>query len=266
MNVKQQSKKDPSSAQAGVGLLHKAFEILNLFQIGHADWSQGEIIEQTGVSRSTVSRLVRYLVETGYLAEIPKTGRYTLGMAAINLGQRAEAAFDLKSYCQPALEELSALTDETILLTAFDRHAQTAVCIDQIEGERGGLRVFEKVGASFPLHAGAAPRVILAALPRKEQDVYLAKELAAYTAYTFTSPDKIRDDIKQIGREGFCTSIEETYLGAAGMAACFTGPDNYPVGSIAIAFPLHNMDDIKKNNIGIKMTKIAEGLSEKLKA
>ncbi|WP_417454877.1 IclR family transcriptional regulator [Kiloniella sp.] len=266
MDVKQQSKSAQIPAQAGVGLLHKAFEILDLFQVDHTDWSQSEIIEKTGVSRSTVSRLVRYLVETGYLAEIPKTGRYSLGMAAINLGQRAEAAFDLKSFCQPALEELAKLTDETIILTVFDRYAKLAVCIDQVEGARGGLRVFENIGASFPLHAGAAPRVLLAALPAHEQDVYLSGELPAFTPHTFICPEKIREDFARIERDGYCSSIEETYLGAAGMAACFIGPDNYPVGSIAIAFPLHNMDDIKKNNIGIEIAKIADGLSKKLKA
>ncbi|WP_179188795.1 IclR family transcriptional regulator [Kiloniella majae] len=270
MNVKQQSKAVQAASltpsQAGVGLLHKAFELLNLFQVDQANWSQSEIIEITEMSRSTVSRLVRYLVETGYLAEIPKTGRYSLGMAAISLGQRAEAGFDLKSFCQPALAELAEITNETIVLTAFDRKAKSAVCIDQLEGERGGLRVFEKVGAAFPLHAGAAPRVILAALPVKEQDAYLLGELPAFTPRTLISPENIRKDIIRIKDDGYCLSIEETYLGAAGMAACFTGPDNYPAGSIAIAFPLHNMDDVKKNNIGIEIARIAESLSQKLKA
>ncbi|WP_419901787.1 IclR family transcriptional regulator [Kiloniella sp.] len=255
-----------NQSQAGVGLLAKAFQLLDLFQIDQPNWSQAELIEQTGMSRSTASRLVRYMVDKGYLALMPGTGRYSLGVAAINLGERAKAGFDLKGYCQPAMEALSQITSETIVLTAYDPVNKVAICIDQIESAKGGLRVFEKIGATFPLHAGAAPRAILALLPENEQQAYLEGKLEKFTPNTLTTPKEIREDLQKIKSKGFCHSQEETYLGAAGMAAAFWGGGGYPLGSIAIAYPLQNMDEADQVRIGDEMAKIANELSATLKS
>ncbi|WP_085906696.1 IclR family transcriptional regulator [Kiloniella majae] len=264
MNVKQQSKAVKTSAQAGVGLLHKAFEILNLFQLDHADWSQSEIIEKTGMSRSTVSRLVRYLAETGYLAEIPKAGRYSLGMAAINLGQRAQAGFDIRVICQPVLDKLAKITSETIILTVFDKGSNCAVCVDQIESRRGGLRVFEEVGASFPLHAGAAPRSILAALPDPLVDGYLEQELLSFTPQTMIDKKRLKEDIAAIRSQGYAVSSEETYEGAAGISAAFLNSDGQPLGSLAVAFPVHRLGEQERVIMGRQLRKFADEISRLL--
>ncbi|KLN59943.1 hypothetical protein WH96_14605 [Kiloniella spongiae] len=265
MDVKQQSKsiQTPSltPAQTGVGLLHKAFELLNLFQIDQVNWSQSEIIGKTGMSRSTVSRLVRYLVETGYLAEIPKTGRYSLGMAAINLGQRAMVGFDISAICQPILDKLAKITSETIILTVFDKASNRVVCINQIESRGGGLRVFEEVGASFPLHAGAAPRAILACLSDELVDGYLKGKLKAFTSQTFVEKKLLKENIETIRSQGYAVSSEETYEGAAGIAAAFTSSGGQPVGSLAIAFPMNRLGQKERDVLGRQLRAFANEIS-----
>lgn len=257
--VKKQSQAKQS--QPGVGLITKTFQILDLFQIDAPTWSQSELIRETGMNRSTASRLVRYLVDTGYLVLHATTGRYGLGVAAIDLGRRAKASFDLKEVCQPALERVSKITDETIILTALDRANNSAVCVDQIEGQRGGLRVFEKIGATFPLHAGAAPKAILALLPEEIQNRYIAGNLAQITEHTLTREQDLKTDFDKIKANGYSVSLEETYEGVAGIAAAFLGPDGYPVGSIAIALPVQRINDEKTIALGREIAKIAKEVS-----
>src|SRR4029077_11602411 len=53
-----------AAAQAqpqGVGLLVKAFQILDLFGDERVIWTQSELARETGLARSTLSRLVRFL-------------------------------------------------------------------------------------------------------------------------------------------------------------------------------------------------------------
>ncbi len=254
-----------TQSQAGVGLIQKTFQVLDLFQPDKLAWSQVEIIAKTGMNRSTASRLVRYLVETGYLIQHPSSGRYTLGASAVDLGRRAMAGFDLKAICQPALERLSKITDETIILTSLDRSANTVVCVDQIESSHGGLRVFEKIGATFPLHAGAAPRAILANLPEAIQSDYLRLKLEQFTPYTMTSKAKLRLEIEKIKKAGYAISVEETYEGAAGISAAFVGQDGYSLGSIAIAFPLMRLTDQEQEKMGCQIAEIAQSVSAVLK-
>ncbi len=252
-------------SQTGVGLIQKTFQVLDLFQFEKPAWSQAEIIVKTGMSRSTASRLVRYLVDTGYLVQDTSSGYYRLGGSAVDLGRRAMAGFDLKAICQPALERLSRLTNENIILTSFDRSANFVVCVDQIESNRGGLRVFEKIGATFPLHAGAAPRAILAHLPETVQDEYLNSNLEQFTPYTMVNKAKLRKDLKRIRNVGYAVSAEETYEGAAGISSAFVGRDGYPLGSIAIAFPLKRLTEAEQEKIGHQISEIADSVSLALK-
>ncbi len=239
-----------SLPHAGVGLLAKAFGILDLFQLDQPTWSQSEIVKSSGLNRSTVSRLVRYLRDSGYLVQYEQTGRYALGLAAVNLGRRADSSFDLKTLGQPAMEELSRATDETIILTELSQAARLVTCVNQIEGRHGGLRVFERIGATFPLHAGAAPKAILALLPEMQREAYLNGELEAVTENTPTDPASIRGDLEMTASRGYSISTEETYPGVAGVGAAFRGPDGSPVGSIAIAAPMQRVNSAKLDEYG----------------
>src|SRR5260370_38496890 len=75
-----------AKAPAGVGLLLKAFQILDLFSDQRPAWTQAEIARMTGLPRSTLSRLERFLCSPNYRLE--QRARYPLGLAAIDLGRR----------------------------------------------------------------------------------------------------------------------------------------------------------------------------------
>ena len=62
-------------APDGVGLLNKAFQVLDLFTPDKPTWSQVDLGRATGVSKSTVNRLVRYFCDRGYLMQLSGHGR-----------------------------------------------------------------------------------------------------------------------------------------------------------------------------------------------
>lgn len=225
--------------QAGVALVAKALLILDMFQANNPTWTQAELVQATELNRSTVNRLVGFLASKGYLAQIEHTGRYCLGLAAIELGNRANLSFDLRSICRSVMVKLVTDINETVVLTALDRANLVGICIDQIEGRHEGLRVFERIGATFPLHAGAAPKAILAHLSAEARAHYLRGKLQRFTANTLTEPGKLEDDIQGTLERGFALSWQETYEGTAGVAAAILGPDETALASIAVAMPVH---------------------------
>lgn len=238
------SKADTTPAHStGVGLLAKALHILDLFQIETPTWSQADLVRETGMTKSTVNRLVRYLTERGYLALLDGRGRYTLGPAAIDLGRRATALFDFREICQPVLEQLSQATNETVLLTSVVASGNAVRCVDQIESTREGLRVFEQIGAIFPLHAGAAPKAVLAFLDDAARTRYLTRPMAAMTENTIIDPVRLMNEIEDTRARGYSISREETYTGVAGVGAPFFWPDGRPAGSLAVAAPIHRATD-----------------------
>ncbi|KAE9629278.1 helix-turn-helix domain-containing protein [Parasedimentitalea maritima] len=251
-------------SQAGVALVAKAFQILDLFQASSPTWSQAEIIRKTDLNRSTVNRLVRFLAGRGYLVQIAYSGRYSLGLSAIELGNRANAGFDLRANCQAAMEELSAKVNETVVLSAFDPLKMIAVCIDQVESRKEGLRVFEKVGSSFPLHAGAAPKAILAFLSEDAREEFLQNQLKRFTANTLTSKKEMRQDIEETRQRGYALSKEETYEGTVGIAAPIFGPLGTAIGSLAVALPVHRATPEALTTIAQQVLSEARSVSETL--
>ena len=229
--------------QSGVGLLEKAFQILDLFQPDMPSWTQADIVRATGLNRSTANRLVRYLASKGYLVQSGATGQFRLGLASVDLGRRANASFDLHGICRPVLERLWRETEESVLLTALDEFNYKVVCVDQIESRRDGILVFSRIGATFPLHAGAAPKAVLAALPEDVQEAYISGDLEKISEYTLVDPDELRADMKRTRERGYSVSFQETYSGTAGIGAAFSGPDGKPMGSVAIALPIQRIDD-----------------------
>ena len=255
------SKEVKDNTKPGVGLLSKALQILDLFQPESPNWSQPELVRETNLNRSTANRLVRYLCERGYLVGIGQTGRYTLGLAAVDLGRRASASMDIREICQPVLEDLSRKTRETIILANYDEQNHCIVCIGQVEGIHGGLRVFERIGASFPLHAGAASKAVLALLPESEQEHYLSKSLEAITDHTIIAPEQLRNDLVLAQKRGFSVSRQETYEGVIGISVGFRGPSGRPIGSVAIAGPQQRIDDSKINQYGELLMQAADQIA-----
>ena len=224
-------------APPGVGLVQKTLQILDLFQANAPGWTQGEMAQSTGMPKSTVNRLVKFLTERGYLTLPAGQNRYSLGPAAIDLGRRASAYFDIRGLCRPVLGRLSQETQETIILTAVVGAGNAVRCVDQIESTREGLRVFEQIGSVFPLHAGASPRAVLAALPKEDLERYLSRQLTPVTERTMTSALEVRREVEETRRRGYAVSHGETYEGVVGIGAAYFWGSGGPAGSLAIALP-----------------------------
>jgi DNA-binding IclR family transcriptional regulator len=250
---------------SGVGLLTKGFQILDSFGPGSPALSQAELARMNGLPRSTASRLVRYLCDCGYLMYNDRSGQYRLGPAAVDLGRRASTHFSLVEVAQPVLDALSNTTDETIILTKLDETRRKAVCVHQIESSCDGLRVFEKVGAEFHLHEGAAPRAILAALPEREREAILQQALSKRTNPTLITPETLRTAITETIAAGYAVSREETYKGVVGVAAAILWPDMRPVGSIAIAAPLLRYSEQEILEVGVTVSASAGEISRLLR-
>jgi IclR family KDG regulon transcriptional repressor len=113
---------DIDKATAGVGLLNKAIQVLDQFTPDKPMWTQAELGQATGVSKSTINRLVRYFCDQRYLMQLEKKGPYGLGPAAIDLGLRASAQLDIGAVSMPLLERLVQETQETALVASYRQY------------------------------------------------------------------------------------------------------------------------------------------------
>jgi DNA-binding IclR family transcriptional regulator len=253
-------------ATAGVGLLSKAFQVLDQFTPDKPMWTQAELGLATGVSKSTINRLVRYFCDRGYLMQLEKKGPYGLGPAAIDLGQRASTQFDIGAVAMPILERLVQETQETALVASYQVGRREVVCVAQIPSPHEGLRVFQSVGSAIPLHAGAVAKAVLAYLPADIQSSIIAGPLEKMTDQTITDPAVLAHDLQDVRARGYSVSRDETYYGVYGIGAPVYGPGNVVVAGIAIAAPKNRMESADLLIHAQKVIAVAAALSTELGA
>lgn len=257
--------KSPSPVAAspqGVGLLLKTFQLLDLFSETQPAWSQAELTRATGMSRSTLSRLVRFLVARGYLVE--RHGRYRLGFAAIDLGRRAQLQFNLVELCGDLIEELAQATAETVILTGYDEVHLTVVCLAQIPSRQGGLRVFEHIGTAYPLHSGATAKAVLAFLPVHVLEQVLAAGLTPVNPAFKVTAKSLREHLSTVRATGYALTREETYPGVGGIAVPILTSNRQPLGSIAVAAPLQRLGDAEIADYTRRLLAIGERVTQRI--
>jgi DNA-binding IclR family transcriptional regulator len=91
------------------------------------------------------------------------------------------------------------------------------------------------VGASFPLHAVAVGKALLAFAPVEDRDRYLRDtDLAAFTPHTRTEPARLSAELDAIRAEGIARDEQEYKRGLRAFAAPVFGPDGAVAAAIAL--------------------------------
>src|SRR5947199_98751 len=115
-----------------------------------------ELVAATGLPRATAHRLAVAL-EQHDLVRRDTEGRFALGFRLATLGRAALDGTPLAQLSRPALAWLRDTTEESVQL--YVRDGDHRVCIDSLESPHG-LRTIVAVGASLPLDAGSAGKVL----------------------------------------------------------------------------------------------------------
>ena len=199
-----------------------------------------EISKRLGFSISKTYRLIRTMVEFDMLREIPQTASYSLGLAIFRLGLLARENFQLPVVARPILKELSLLTKETVLLVALD--GTRAICLERVESAESVRFSIFQPGWALPIHAGAAPKVLMAYLPEKEWDHIISKGLKKYTPNTIIDPKSLKTELREIRNRGYAFSDQEAELDVWAVAAPIWRGNEEPVAALAVAGPVFRLN------------------------
>ena len=153
-----------------------------------------DLAHECGLSRSTVYRIVNSLQAANLIRRARQPGRFVLGSALLGLASNVRKRFhqlDVVPIAHPHLERLTGASGEASKLSAMD--GQLAVCIDAVAGT-ADYSVSPIIGQSFPLHAGAEGKMLLAGLTAQDRRAVLAEPLDRYSENTIT-------DLRQLDRE-----------------------------------------------------------------
>jgi IclR family transcriptional regulator, KDG regulon repressor len=225
--------------------LLRAIDILDLLE-ENAALSVTEISELLAFPRSTTYKYLAVMRECRMVDYDQILEKHKLGMKLFELGTAVQNRIAIDRIAHPYMEELSDLLGETVGLTVVD--GNHALYVEKVEpGSSNTMVLLLRKGIRFPLHAGAASKILLAYQQDERIEGFLkTQRLIKYTEKTIADPDKLRKEIRAIRRAGYAFSEEEIDLGVRALAAPIFDHEGKIAAGLVVFGPAQRIDDQKK--------------------
>lgn len=188
-----------------------------------------ELMERTGLARSTLYRQLARLKRWGFVLE--SDGHYAPGPLSLQLALGFDLASHLVRQARPGMVELAQQSHESVgLIVAVN---DKAICLDMVESQHSLRCSFEK-GRSVPLRAGASAKCVLAHLPEAACAAVLDREWGPGTAERQT----MQDELDAIRRAGYAVTAGEVDAGVWGCSVPLFDASRRAVGAITLMAPI----------------------------
>ena len=231
-----------SAPTTGVQSLVRGFELLEAIGDMGGEAGLSELAGRTGLAPGTAHRIVRTLVDLGYLRQLPSR-RYTLGARLLRLGDTASAL--LGRWATPVLSELVEQFGETANLAVLD--GDRAVYVAQVPSPHS-VRMFTEIGRRVPLHCTGVGKAMLSQLPNTQVDALIARAgLPAATPTTITDPAALRVELARVRDQGWVRDEGEQETGVRCVAVPVPGPTG-PV-AVSVSGPVGRVDEVAVGRI-----------------
>lgn len=218
-----------TSANKPVATTDRVLQVLAvLAQQGRA-LSVPELMERTGLARSTLYRQLVRLKRWGFVLE--NDGYYAPGPLSLQLALGFDLASHLVRQARSGLQALAQQSHESVgLVVAVN---DKVICLDMVESELSLRCSFEK-GRSVPLGAGASAKCLLAHLPETTRNTVLDSQHGPGS----TDRQAAQAELEAIRQAGFAVSSGEVDPGVWGVSAPLFGTTRQAMGAITLMAPI----------------------------
>lgn len=218
-----------------VGIVDRAALILECFSRATPELSLPQIAARLKLPKATAFRILTNLVRLGLLDHNPSANLYTLGFGALRLADGLLLSLPIRERARPIMQAIRDAVNESVVLSV--REGDERYNIDSVESTHA-IGQTQQIGVPIPLYAGAASRVLLAALPDAEIAAYLSRaERVAFSTSTMTDAARLQEEIARIRRRGYATSAGEFTAGGHAVACAVLSPEGQAAGAIHVSIP-----------------------------
>jgi IclR family transcriptional regulator, acetate operon repressor len=219
-----------ATAAGGVQSIERAFDILERMADAGGEVTLTELVNRTGLPMPTIHRLIRTLVDRGYIRQEPSR-RYVLAPRLIRLGESASRL--LSVWVRPYLTDLVDALGETANMALLD--GDQVVYVAQAPS-RHSMRTFTEVGRRVLPHCTGVGKALLAQLdPAEAREIMARTGMPAQTPRTITDPARLLRELAHVRARGYAIDSGEQEIGVQCVAVPV--PDAPALTAISISGP-----------------------------
>lgn len=215
--------------------ISKALTILELAGRDEST-SISEMIDATGLPRSTIVRIVGELMDRQFL-ERAERGRYRPGPMVRSLARASSTDDAINARAREQLRLLTAATGETSHWAIYE--AGCSVYVDKVDGLHP-IRAYTKVGGRSPAYATATGKALLA-WQDPQEIARVAGHATRFTRATHADLASIQAEMKRIRAQGHAINRGEWRDGVWGIAVPVFGGDGLVAAALGLSGPEQRM-------------------------
>jgi IclR family transcriptional regulator, pca regulon regulatory protein len=211
--------------------LARGLSVIQAFSQKKRQLTISQLSGKTGLSRAAVRRCLYTLSKLGF-AGTDDGRHFYLGPRILALGYSYIASMPLATAAQPVLERVSHELHESCSISTLDRSEIIYVARANVTRI---MSIDLGVGSRLPAFCTSMGRVLLASLTPEDLETYLGQtELKRYTDRTISSPEKLRQVLRLVSRNGYAIVDQELELGLRSLAVPIQNPNGRIVAALNV--------------------------------
>lgn len=243
-----------------VPVVRSTFRILE--ELGRAELlGLSEITQRTGISKSTVFRILSTLQELGYVLR-DADRIYRISPTLAQLAGEEAAGEALRRLALPYMLQLRDKYGETVNLGV--RYFDKITYLEVVPSEFA-LRLEEVRGASVPVHASALGKAILAFSPRSAvESLVRGRPLERITPNTVCDPEEFLAELKRVNNAGFAFDRGEGSVLAICIGAPILDAQGNALAALSISGPAQRFRPKKDSPVIASLLNVTTEISRAL--
>lgn len=203
-------------AGRGMSVLHNGVSVLRCFSAEEPLLGVTDIAARVQLHKSTVSRILSTLEQSGLVERDTDTRRFRLGLGVIAMAGPLLADLDVRRVAHPVLGELSARTGETAALMLWNDGE--AVCVEQVASS-SPVKHTTALGTRYNTAASASVQVFLAQLAPERVRMLLTSGAVRHPGTDHAALEEYLERLDEVRQWGRAVNHGDTSVEEAGVAA-----------------------------------------------
>lgn len=240
-----------------IRVLDRAVSVLETLSDGKPR-TLGEMSEAVDLNNSTTFRLLSALASHNYVERDDATGKYTLGLACLELARSYQMNNQIRRAALPEMESLRDETGETIHLAILDR--MEVVYLEKLHGFHAIGLMSSHVGARLLAYCTGLGKLLMAYLDQERVRAHYEKTgFVRFTSTTITDMDALLRELDLIRQRGYAFDWGEHEADVRCVAAPIFDAHGKTIAAISIAGPASRMESLENDTERIERILQAAG-------
>lgn len=228
------------AAPYSIRVIDRTVQILQCFTQNQIEYSLGELVERTSLSKTTIFRILQSLERHKFIVYNNTSNRYSLGIKLFELGGFVKFPLNFRIVAAAFLDRLSQKRERTVLAAMLE--GGELLYIDRRE-RKDSVRFASEIGTRRPPHFGMLGKTLMAYLPEAEVDELLENHpLVRIASRSVTDPRIFNEHLREIREKGYYFEDSDVVEGMVGVAAPVRNPLGEVVVAVGVTFPSFKTD------------------------